>query len=148
MFVSAVLLTRPIASTCSPLSRIRPCSRSAFCDRRSAAAPRVFHFPHTGMSDDVAGALREIVALLQARNEHTASMAQRAQEHMARFEVQKREMPDLAAMEAKQAAETRAYREHAARQREEDLAFRERLVSALERQNALLARLADRFAPE
>ena len=99
------------------------------------------------MSDDIAGGLQQIAGLLQARIDQTAAMAKRAEERMAGFELPKPDLPDFTRMEATHAAEARERRELAAAQRTEDLAFRERLLAALERQNDLLARVADRLAP-
>jgi hypothetical protein len=100
------------------------------------------------MADDIVAGLREIAALLQARIDQTADAAKQAEARMARFELPKPPVPDFAAAEAKHDAEARERRELAARHRDEDLAFRERLLGALDRQNTLLARLVDRLAPE
>jgi len=100
------------------------------------------------MSDEVVAGLREIAALLQARNEQTAELSRRAEERLARFEMPKTEVPDFTAMDAKHAAEAQERRELMARQREEDLACPERVLTARVRQNPRLARVADRLVPE
>ena len=99
------------------------------------------------MSDDVTDALREIAALLRQRVEQQAEMAQRAQEHMAKYQPPTFELPDLAKAHEREAAAAREAWDRAERQRREDVAFRERLLAVLERQNELLERLVDRAAP-
>jgi uncharacterized protein (DUF3084 family) len=97
------------------------------------------------MSEDIAEALHRIAALLQERINQTATMAARAEERMAHLEIPKPQLPDFAEMEAKHDAEALERRELAATQRAEDLAFRERLLSALERQNVLLSHVVERL---
>ena len=100
------------------------------------------------MAEDLSGPLREIADLLRQRVEQTAAMTRLAEERMAKFPpVTPPELPDFAKMEAVQEAASRAREEKTDRRREEDVAFRERLLAALEQQNALLARLVDRVAP-
>ena len=97
------------------------------------------------MPEDLTPPLREIADLLRQRLEQTAALAQRGEERMAR--IPKPELPDFAAVHAAEANARRAAEERGERRRAEDLAFRDRLLALIEQQNALLARLADRFAP-
>ena len=52
-------------------------------------------------------------------------------------------LPDLAALEAKHEAEAATRRDEAMQRRAEDVAFRERLLGAIEDQNTLIRALLD-----
>ena len=94
------------------------------------------------MPDEVVVALKEIAALLQRRVEQTDAAAQCSAEHMA---IVKTKMPHENPDFVKEMEESRARAARAFDQmdsaRQEERAFRERLLQALDRQNALLDQL-------
>jgi hypothetical protein len=97
------------------------------------------------MTDDVTAALHEIAQLLRERVEQTADMAKRAEERLARMPDPRGFAPrDFSALEAKHEADATLRREEAAQRRGEDVAFRERLLGAIEDQNSLIRALLDR----
>lgn len=97
------------------------------------------------MADDINASLSEIAQLLRQRVEQSADMAKRAQERFERIPVvRERAIPDFAAIEAKHEAAATIHREEAAKLRAEDVAFRERLLKAIEDQNELLRDLIAR----
>jgi hypothetical protein len=99
------------------------------------------------MTDDVSAALHEIAQLLRQRVEQNADAAKRADERLAHIRPPREfTMPDFAALESKREAAAAAHREETARQRAEDVAFRERFLKTIEDQNALLRALLDRVA--
>ena len=98
------------------------------------------------MTEDVSTALREIADLLRQRVEQTADMAKRSEERFVGFRTRRDSMPDFAAIESKHEAMAAAHREEAARERADDIAFRERLLKAIEEQNSLLRGLLERVA--
>ncbi len=101
------------------------------------------------MADELSRALQEITGLLRQRIAQSAEASERAQERLARFPIPPAfTPPDFTAMEAKHDADAKVRREEAARQRAEDLAFRERLLEALALHNQLLARLVDQRRPD
>lgn len=99
------------------------------------------------MPDDVTNALNEIAQLLRQRVEQTADMAKRSEERLAGLRRRERTVPDFAAIESKHETEAAAQREQSAQRRAEDVAFRERLLKAIEDQNALLRAIVDRVVP-
>ena len=98
-------------------------------------------------TDNVDAVLKEIAHLLRQRVEQSADMAKRAEERLAHMPVPRPAMPDFAALTAKHEAEAAARREELGQHRAEDLAFRERLLKAIEDQNALLRMLLERVSP-
>ena len=94
------------------------------------------------MPDEVVVALKEIAALLQRRVEQTDAAAQRSAEHMAIVKTKMpQENPDFVKeMEENRARTARVY-DQMDSVRQEERAFRERLLQALDRQNALLDQL-------
>ena len=99
------------------------------------------------MPDDVTNALHEIAQLLRQRVEQTADMAKRSEDRFAGIRRRELTVPDFAAIESKHETEAAAQREESAQRRTEDVAFRERLLKAIEYQNALLRAIIDRAAP-
>jgi hypothetical protein len=99
------------------------------------------------MPDEITNALHEIAQLLRQRVEQTADMAKRSEERLAGVRRRELTVPDFAAIESKHEAEAAVQREESAQRRAEDVAFRERLVKAIEDQNALLREIVDRVAP-
>jgi hypothetical protein len=99
------------------------------------------------MPDDVTSALHEIAQMLRQRVEQSADMAKRSEERFAGIRRRELTVPDFAAMESRHEAEAAAQREETAQRRAEDLAFRERLLKAIEDQNALFRVLIDRLQP-
>ena len=99
------------------------------------------------MPDEVTNALHEIAQLLRQRVEQTADMAKRSEERFAGIRRREVTAPDFAAIESKHETEAAAQREESAQRRAEDVAFRERLLKAIEDQNALLRAIIDRVAP-
>lgn len=98
------------------------------------------------MADEIPGLLREITALLRQYVTLTEEMATRAEKRMAEFPVP-RAVPDFAATEAKYEKQAETRREEEARHRDEDLAFRGKLLAELERHNEYLRRLLDGSTP-
>lgn len=99
------------------------------------------------MPDDVTNALHEIAQLLRQRVEQTADMAKRSEERFAGIRRRELTVPDFAAIESEHKTQAAAQREESAQQRAEDVAFRERLLKAIEDQNTLLRAISDRVVP-
>ena len=99
------------------------------------------------MPDDVTNALHEIAQLLRQRVDQAADMAKRSEERFAGIRRRELTVPDFAAIESKHEADAAAQREESTQRRAEDVAFRERLLKAIEDQNTLLRAIIDRVAP-
>ncbi len=99
------------------------------------------------MPDDVTNALHEIAQLLRQRVEQTAEVTKRSEERFAGIRRRELTVPDFAAIESKHETEAAAQREESAQRRAEDVAFRERVLKAIEDQNALLRTIIDRVVP-
>jgi hypothetical protein len=100
------------------------------------------------MADETAVALREMTELLRQHVDRTAEFSKRAQERIAQHTSPESSLrPELAAMQEKHERMAKENREEAEKRRAEDLDFRAKLLSALDRHNELLERLAARVTP-
>jgi hypothetical protein len=92
--------------------------------------------------EDVVTVLREIADLLRHRIEQASDFTKQAAERLARApDLRQAKIPDFASIEAKHQEAAAARHDEDVRRRAEDIEFRERLLTAIERQNELIAQL-------